>query len=181
MSELREGLLKELSDAQDAEQQLLKALPKMEKAAMAGELKSAFADHADETQGHLERIQEIFEMLGATAPKQTCQTMRGLIAETERRIQEHEGDAVLIAMAQKIEHYEIATYGTLRSWASLLEEDDVADALAEILDEEKAADERLTEVAESAVNIEAAEGEAGQEEDEEEETPAESRRSRHQE
>ena len=101
-----------------------------------------------------------------------CKAMLGLIAEAEQRIKDADGDAALIAMAQKIEHYEIASYGTVRSWASLLEEEDIADLLADTLDEEKGCDEQLTEIAESTANIEAAEDEGAEMEGEEEEENA---------
>ncbi len=168
MSELRESLIKELGDIYDAEQQLLKALPKMMEAAASGELKSACEDHMEETEEHIGRVKEVFEALDQPVKAKPCKAMQGLIAEAEEGIKSGEGDAALIAMAQKIEHYEIATYGTLRSWASLLEEDDVADLLSENLDQEKAFDERLTEIAESTANIEAAEGAEMEGEEEEE-------------
>ena len=168
MSELRDNLIKELGDILDAEQQLLKALPKLAEAATAEELKSACEEHLEQTEEQIGRIKEIFESLGVPAKTKTCKAMQGLIAEAEQGVKEEEGDAVLIALAQKVEHYEIATYGTLRSWASLLEEDDIADLLTENLDQEKEFDERLTEIAESTANIEAAEDEAADMEDEEE-------------
>lgn len=168
MSELRDSLIKELGDIYDAEQQLIKALPKMAQAASSPELKEAVEAHLRETEQQVERLKGIFETLGVPAKSKPCRAMQGLIAEAEQGIKEHDGDAALIALAQKIEHYEIATYGTLRSWASLLEEEDIADLLADTLDEEKSCDEQLTEIAESTANIEAAEGEGAEMEDEEE-------------
>lgn len=168
MSELRDSLIKELGDIYDAEQQLIKALPKMAQAASSPELKEAVEAHLRETEQQVERLKGIFETLGVPARSKPCRAMQGLIAEAEQGIKEHDGDAALIALAQKIEHYEIATYGTLRSWASLLEEEDIADLLADTLDEEKSCDEQLTEIAESTANIEAAEGEGAEMEDEEE-------------
>ena len=172
MSELRDSLIKELSDIYDAEQQLLKALPKMAQAAASPELKEAVEGHLRETEGQVERLKEIFEKLGQTPKGKPCKAMQGLIGEAEQGIKDGDGDAALIAMAQKVEHYEIATYGTLRSWASLLEEEEIADLLADSLDEEKGCDEQLTEIAESTANIEAAEDEAAEMEGDEEEESA---------
>ena len=176
MSELRETLIQELSDIYDAEQQLLKALPKAAEAAIAGELKAALEEHLEQTEEQIGRLKEIFEALDVPVKGKQCKGMQGLIAEAEQGIKDADGDAALIAIAQKIEHYEIASYGTLRSWASILEEDDVADLLSENLDEEKEFDERLTEIAESTANIEAAEDEAAEMEDEEDEEDEKSSR-----
>lgn len=178
MSELRDNLIKELGDILDAEQQLLKALPKMAEAAMAGELKAACEEHLEQTEEQIGRLKEIFESLEVPVKPKPCKAMQGLIAEADQGIKDGDGDAALIALAQKIEHYEIATYGTLRSWASILEEDDVADLLSENLDEEKEFDERLTEIAESTANIEAAEDEAAEMEDEEGEEEEDEKSSR---
>jgi ferritin-like metal-binding protein YciE len=172
MSELRDSLIKELGDIYDAEQQLLKALPKMVQAAASPELKEAVEAHLRETEQQVARLKEIFETLGQPVKSKPCKAMQGLIADAEQGIKDHDGDAALISIAQKIEHYEIASYGTLRSWASLLEEEEIADLLADSLDEEKGCDEQLTEIAESTANIEAAEDEAAAEEDEEEEESA---------
>src|SRR5688572_12695260 len=165
MSELREMFLDELSDIYDAETQLLKALPKMAEAAADNELKEGFRDHLTETETHLERLKQVFEMLGKPAKGQPCKAMQGLLAEGEELIKEDAGDAALICAAQKMEHYEIATYGTLCSWARLLEEEDAEELLLATLDEEKAVDQKLTELAEDTINIEAAEGEAEEEEE----------------
>ena len=163
-------MIKELGDIYDAEQQLIKALPKMAQAVDSPELKEAIESHLRETEEQVERLKEVFDKLGQPPKPKPCKAMQGLIAEAEQGIKDQDGDAAVIAMAQKIEHYEIATYGTLRSWASLLEEEDIADLLADTLDEEKSCDEQLTEIAESTANIEAAEDEAAEmEEDEEEE------------
>jgi len=172
MSELRDSLIKELGDIYDAEQQLVKALPKMAQAASSPELKEALEGHLRETEGQVERLKEVFETLGVPLKSKPCKAMLGLIAEAEQGIKDADGDAALIAMAQKIEHYEIASYGTVRSWASLLEEEDIADLLAGTLDEEKGCDEQLTEIAESTANIEAAEDEGAEMEGEEEEENA---------
>ncbi len=165
MSELRESLMSELADMNDAEQQLLKAMPELHEAAGSAELKSALESHREETENQADRLKHIFTELGQPPKEKKCQAMQGLIAEAEQRIAEDAGDAALICLLQKIEHYEIASYGTLRSWASVLEEDKVSDMLADTLDEEKAFDERLTEIADSTINIEAAEDEAAEREE----------------
>lgn len=158
MSTLRETLLHELADVYDAEKQITKALPKMAKAAEHDDLREAFEMHLEETEHQIERLDEVFESLGEKPKGTKCKAMQGLIAEGEDLIKEDQGDAALICAAQKIEHYEIATYGSLVSWARLLEEEEAADLLEEILDEEKATDEKLTETAESAINVEESEG-----------------------
>jgi len=166
MSELRETFIEELKDLYDAEKQLLKALPKMAKAAKHEELKAAFETHRDETETHVERLEEVFQMFDETAKGKKCKAMQGLIEEGQDLIDEEQGDAALICAAQKVEHYEIASYGSLRTWAEMLEQTEAADLLEETLEEEKATDEKLTEIAESAANPEEAEGEAMDEEEE---------------
>ena len=165
MSELREMFLDELADIYDAENQLLKALPKMAEAAADEELQAGFRDHLKETEAQIERLKQVFELLGKPAKGKSCKAMHGLIAEGDELIKEDAGDAALICAAQKIEHYEIAAYGTLCSWARLLEEEDAEELLVTTLDEEKAVDQKLTEIAEDTINIEAAEGEAEEEEE----------------
>jgi ferritin-like metal-binding protein YciE len=165
MSELREMFLEELADIFDAENQLLKALPKMVEAASDDELKDGFRAHLKETENHVNRLKQVFEMLGKPATGKSCKAMQGLIAEGDELIKEQAGDAALICAAQKMEHYEIAVYGTLCSWARLLEEEDAEELLNTTLDEEKAGDQQLTEIAEETINIEAAEGEAEREEE----------------
>ncbi|MCI0747221.1 MAG: ferritin-like domain-containing protein [Verrucomicrobia subdivision 3 bacterium] len=167
MRELRDLFLQELADIYDAEHQLLKALPRMAEAAVDAELKEAFSEHLKQTQTHVDRLKQVFEKLGHPAKGKPCKAMQGLIAEGEERIKEYAGDAALICAAQKVEHYEIASYGTVCSWARLLEEEDAEELLNITLDEEKAADQKLTDVAEETINIEAAEGEAEAEEEEE--------------
>ncbi|SRR6266550_1867403 len=157
MSDLRETFVNELKDVYDAEKQLLKALPKMAKAAQHEELKTAFESHLQETEEHVRRLEEVFSLMEQPVKGKKCKAMHGLIAEGEDLISEEEGDAALICAAQKVEHYEIASYGSLEAWARLLQQDDAANLLEETLAEEKAADEKLTEIAESAINIEEAE------------------------
>ena len=167
---LEELLQEELKDIYDAEKQLTKALPKLAKKATSPDLKSAFEEHLQQTEEHVERLEQVFEQLGLPARGKKCEGMKHLISEGEQVIRDAEDDdardAVMIASAQKVEHYEIATYGTLRTWASLLGKSEIASLLEETLEEEKETDQRLTSIAES-VNVEAAH------EGEEEEEPAE--------
>lgn len=163
MSNLRSTFLEELADIYDAEKQLVKALPKMAKAAKDEDLKAGFEKHLTETETHVERVEEVFQAFGEKARSKKCKAMKGLIEEGSDLISEHEGDAALICAAQKVEHYEIAAYGCLSSWAKLLGEEYAASLLEETLDEEKATDENLTQVAESAVNVEEEEHAHGRE------------------
>jgi ferritin-like metal-binding protein YciE len=154
--------VEELRDIYNAENQLIKALPKMAKAASSEELKSAFEEHFAQTRGHVERLEEIFEELGKPAKGKTCKAMKGLIEEGSEMMEEEGEDSVLdagiIAAAQKVEHYEIASYGTVRAWAEQLGKDNAVDLLQQTLDEESEANEKLTELAESAINVEAKAG-----------------------
>ena len=156
-------LQEELKDLYDAEKQLTKALPKMIKKATAEELRSAQDEHLAQTEQLVERLEQAFEQLGIPVRGRKCKGMQNLIAEGEEMIGEAEEDAtrdaVMIAAAQKVEHYEISGYGTARTWASRLGNEDVAALLEETLEEEKEADQRLTEIAESLVNPAAAEEE----------------------
>ena len=165
----------ELKDIYDAEKQITKALPKMIKRAGAEELKAAFEEHLQQTQQHIERLEQVFELLEMPARGKKCVGMQNLIKEGQEMMSEAEDedtlDALMIAAAQKIEHYEIAAYGTLRVWSNLMGHEDAASLLEETLDEEKETDSKLTEIAESFVNREAADTE-----DEEEEAPPSSRR-----
>jgi len=158
---LKKLYLEELRDVYNAELQLVKALPKMAKGASSDELKQAIEDHLSETKTHVERLEEIFSSLDEEAKGKTCKAMKGLIEEgseiLEEKGEESVLDAGIIAAAQKVEHYEIATYGTLRSWADLLGEDEASDLLQQTLDEEGEADKRLNEIAEGIVNLEALE------------------------
>jgi ferritin-like metal-binding protein YciE len=154
--------VEELRDLYNAENQLLKALPKMAKGASAPELKQAFEDHLEQTREHVERLDEIFEKLDKKPAGKTCKAMKGLIEEGSE-ILEEEGqesvlDAGIIAAAQKVEHYEIASYGTVRTFAQMLGEEDAAELLQQTLEEEDEADKRLTELAEEVVNVEAPAG-----------------------
>lgn len=162
-----------LKDVYNAEAQILKALPKMANAATAPQLQDAFLEHLDETKMQIERLEEVFAIFGAKAKGKKCMAMEGLIAEG-KEIMQQDGepatiDAALIAAAQKVEHYEIAAYGCLRTWAQLLDQQDAAQILQEILDEEKQTDERLTLLAEEVINEASAEEEGDETESEREE------------
>jgi ferritin-like metal-binding protein YciE len=143
-----------------AEKQLTNALPKLAKKAKNPELSDAFQSHLAETENHVTRLEQAFAELGETAKAKTCNGMKGIIEEANEMIGESYDDqtmdAVLIASAQRAEHYEISAYGTLVVWARTMEHDSVADLLQQNLDEEKAADEKLTDIAESGVNEQAA-------------------------
>jgi ferritin-like metal-binding protein YciE len=162
-------LEEELKDTYDAEKQLTKALPKLAKKATAEELKSAFEQHLRQTEQHIERLEQVFEALELPVKGKKCDGMRNLIKEGEDMISEAEDDAtrdaVMIAAAQKVEHYEIAAYGTMRTWANVLGQGEVARLLEETLNEEKETDQNLTQIAESFVNQ--ASAEEGDEEEEE--------------
>ncbi len=158
IASLKDLLVDELKDLYSAEQQLVKALPKMAKAATNEALKDGFNSHLEETRGHVERLEEAFAKLGVPAKPKTCKAMQGLVEEGAEAIDldapENLRDACLIGAAQRVEHYEIAAYGTARAFASTIGEEEVADLLQETLDEEAAADEKLTSIAQ-AVNREA--------------------------
>lgn len=161
LDSLRTLWVEEMRDLYNAENQLLKALPKMAKSASTPELKEAFETHLEETRTHVERLDEIFGKLGKKPTGKTCKAMKGLVEEGSEMMQ-HDGpdsvlDAGIIAAAQRVEHYEIAGYGAARTFASILGEDEAEDLLQETLDEEGAADEKLTEIAEGIVNEEAEE------------------------
>jgi len=156
---LRELYVNELRDLYNAENQLLKALPKMAKASSSDELKEAFEKHLEQTKGHVERLEEVFEELGEKTKGKTCQAMKGLIEEGSEVLKANGEDSVIdaaiIVAAQKVEHYEIAGYGSVRTFAQLLGQDKSADLLQETLDEESEANELLNKLAEDIVNPEA--------------------------
>jgi ferritin-like metal-binding protein YciE len=164
----------QLRDIYNAEKQLTKALPKMVKAASNRELRSALEEHLEVTKRQVERLEEVFRGLGRPATGKTCKGMAGLIEEGQEILEEDYDadvlDAGIIAAAQKVEHYEIATYGTLRTFAETKGDTKSARILQEILEEEKEADRRLTELAESTINMEA---ESAEDESEEEEFESE--------
>lgn len=160
MESLQELLVHDLRDLYSAENQLLKAMPKMAKKATNPELKKAFETHMRETEGQVQRLQKIFEKLGKKPTGKKCAAMEGLIEEGKEAMgedmDEETMDAALIAVAQKIEHYEIAGYGTTRTWAQQLGDEQTARVLQQTLDEEGKTDKLLTELAESTINVEAA-------------------------
>jgi ferritin-like metal-binding protein YciE len=163
---LSDTFISELRDIYDAEQQLIKALPKMSKAAENEELQEAFENHLEETREHVERLEEVFALFDEEASGKKCKGIQGLIQECEERIKEGYGDAALICSAQKVEHYEMASYGSLAAWASLLGKTDAADLLQATLAEETQTDEKLTDIAETSANVEEAEQEEDTEKDE---------------
>ncbi|MFN8067168.1 MAG: ferritin-like domain-containing protein [Vicinamibacterales bacterium] len=160
----------ELKDIYDAEKQITKALPKMMKKAGNEDLRAAFEEHLQQTEQQIERLEQVFELLEMPARGKKCLGMQNLIKEGQEMMAEAEDDdtrdALMIAAAQKVEHYEIAAYGTLRVWANLLGYSEAASIFEETLEEEKETDQRLTSIAESFVNQAAADTE-----DEEEEEP----------
>lgn len=178
MNSLYDLYVDELKDLYSAENQILKALPKMAKKASAPELKEAFNEHLEVTRKQVERLDQIFAELEVTPRGKKCKAMEGLVEEGKEVLQEDGEpaviDAALIACAQRIEHYEMAGYGCVRTFARLLEYTDAEKLLQETLDEEAEADEKLTQLADSVINVQAeeAEGEEGEEEEGEEEEMA---------
>jgi ferritin-like metal-binding protein YciE len=149
-----------LKDIYYAEKQIYKALPKLAKAAQSDKLRAAFEKHHDETEGHIERLEQIFELLDKPARGKKCDAIEGLLDEGTEIMEEYEGspalDAGLLAAAQAVEHYEISRYGTLKTWAGRLSMRDAVKLLDETLAEEKKTDETLTQIAVDSVNAEAA-------------------------
>ena len=159
LESLQDLLVHELKDLYSAENQLVKALPKMAKAAESEDLKAAFEEHLEVTKTQVERLETIFEELGVSPKGKKCKAMEGLIEEGSELISEDGEasvkDAALIAAAQKVEHYEIAGYGCARTFAQLLGMEKAAELLQETLDEEGETDKKLTELAETVINVEA--------------------------
>jgi len=158
---LRTHLVEELTDLRDAETQLTEALPKLAQSASSKELRAAFQKHLKETRTHLTRIDQALRALGEKPSSKTCEAMKGLLKEGQTHMKNAPAgalrDAVMITGAQKVEHYEMASYGTARTYAQVLGEQQVARLLAQTLKEEKAADRTLTDIAEKSVNEDAAE------------------------
>lgn len=169
---LHDAFIDELRDAYDAEKQLVKALPKMAKAASSDDLREAFETHLEETRGHVEKLEQVFASLDEKVRGKHCDGMAGIIDEgkavMEEDLTEAAMDACLIAAGQRAEHYEMAAYGTLAAWATAMGHDEAAELLNEILDEEKAADEKLSGLAEGGINQQAAEGAHGEDDGDEE-------------
>lgn len=161
-SEFHKFFVDELKDIYWAEKHLATALPKMRKAATSPELAAAFEKHTEETKGHIATLEKVFELIGEKAVAKKCDAMAGLLEEANSIIEDTDKgtmtrDAGLILAAQKVEHYEIGTYGTLRTFAACMGHTDVEKLLQQTLDNEKATDEALTKVAESSINDAAAE------------------------
>ncbi len=160
MKTLHDLFIEQLKDMHSAEKQLVAALPKMAKKASNPELKQAFEQHAEMTKSQIERLMQIFQMMGATQGRKKCKGMEGLLMEGEE-IMTEEGmapavkDAGLIAAAQKVEHYEIASYGTLRTFAQMMGHKEAGQVIQTILDEEGRTDKLLTQIAEKSVNMQA--------------------------
>ena len=160
MNSLRETFLEELADLYDAEKQLVKALPKMAQASTTEELEDAFNDHLKQTERHVKRLEKVFQMIGKKPEAEKCEAMEGIVKEAETIINETKQesmtrDAALIIAAQKVEHYEIATYGGLVQLALTMELHRAADILDKTLMEEEDTDRLLTEIAENYINIQA--------------------------
>lgn len=160
MNNLQDLFLHHLKDIYFAEKQIVKALPKMSKKSDSAKLQKAFDDHLEETKGHIERLEKVFEIFGEKAKGETCPAIEGIIKEGEEGIKDSKDadvrDAAMIADAQAVEHYEITRYGTLVAWAKQLGKPDAAKLLQETLDEEYHADELLSKLAEGQLNKEAA-------------------------
>jgi len=158
--DLNDLFLDTLKDVYYAEKQILRALPKMAKAAHSDKLRAAFEKHHGETEGHVERLERIFELIDKPARGKTCDAIQGILDEGREIMDEYKGtealDAGMVAAAQAVEHYEIARYGTLKQWAQQLGIMDAVRLLDQTLQEEKKTDEALTSLAEASVNLEAA-------------------------
>jgi ferritin-like metal-binding protein YciE len=169
---LHDAFIEELRDVYNAEQQITKALPKMIKAASSPELQKAFTKHLEETKAQIGRLEEVFEAVEEKVRGKKCEGMAGIIEEGKSAMSEdfddETMDAALIASAQRVEHYEMAAYGTLVAWAEAMGHDDAAELLQTTLDEEKATDEKLSAIAESGINQTAAQKAHPEEEQEEE-------------
>jgi len=159
LSSLQDLMVDQLKDLYNAESQLIKALPKMAKAATNPKLKQAFTTHLEQTKGHVERLDKVFESLGQSAKGKTCKAMKGLIEEGKEMMEEDAEpevmDAGLIAAAQRIEHYEMAGYGCVRTYADMLGNKQAAKLLQQTLDEEGKTDKLLTDLAVKVINLEA--------------------------
>jgi ferritin-like metal-binding protein YciE len=159
LTSLHDLLVHELHDLYDAEHRILKALPKMEKKATHEELAEGFALHFKQTEGHVKRLEKAFKLLGEKPKKETCDAMKGLVEEGSKALTEpmedDVRDAAIIAAAQRVEHYEMAGYGSARSFAALMGHDEVADLLQATLEEEAETDKKLSEIAERVVNRDA--------------------------
>lgn len=181
ISNLTELFLHELKDVYDAEHQLVEALPKLEQAASSPKLAEAFRRHLEQTREHVSRLEEVFAACGAEPERKACRGMKGLLDEGERLLKEDlepaVQDAGLIGAAQRVEHYEIAAYGTLKVWAATAGLEEVMENLEATLEEEKTADDKLTEIAQMGVNRRAGARSSGRSYEEDEEPPSSKSRS----
>lgn len=159
METLKDLLIEELQDIYDAEHQIIDALPKMKQAAKSSQLQQAFDQHLAQTREHVSRLEQVFQHIGAPARRKPCKAMQGIIKEGEDMIRQNADpdvkDAGLIAAAQRVEHYEIAAYGTAMAYAKQLGQDQIINTLSQTLNEEKQTDEKLSQLAESTINIRA--------------------------
>ena len=187
METLQELLVHELQDLYNAENQIIKALPRMAKRTTSTELREAFEEHLSQTEMQAQRLERALALLDAPVRGRNCDGMQGILEEGQKLMEEDSSDDVLnaglIAAAQKVEHYEIASYGSVKAWAELLGQEEITALLEETLEEEEATDKKLSELAESMINVEAAMGDSGEEvangsEDEEEEEATSSTSSR---
>ena len=169
LKSLDDLLVHELQDMYDAEKQIMKALPKMARAATHPKLRAAFEEHLEQTEGQIERLEQVFKLLGLPAKGKKCDGMAGLIEEGKKMMEQDAEpsvkDAALIAAAQKVEHYEIASYGCVCTYAEMLGYEQVHDLLGQNLEEEETTDEKLTILAESVINVEAEEADDTEEEE----------------
>lgn len=175
LKSMRDLLLMELKDLYSAETQIEKALPKAIEEVESEELQQALSDHLEETHGHVRRLEQIGKILGENMKGEHCPAMEGLLKEVKERIEEADGkvlDAAVISASQRVEHYEIAAYGSARTFAELEGEDEVEELLSQTLEEEKMADEKLNEIALSSVNADAEGASDSEEEDDEEAEPS---------
>ncbi|HEY1787431.1 MAG TPA: DUF892 family protein [Verrucomicrobiae bacterium] len=154
MSTLREAFIETLKDTYDAEHQIIEALPKVIENIESDELKEALESHLEETKQHVKRLEQVFGFMDESPKRKKCNGMAGLITEGEEVMEEEEGEAAMILALQKVEHYEIAAYGALVSWAKFLDEEKAATVLQETLTEEKDADQKLNDIALDIVNLE---------------------------
>lgn len=170
---LHDAFVDELRDAYDAEKQLVKALPKLAKAANSGALRTAFLNHLSETEGHVEKLEQVFAAIGEKVRGKHCDGIAGIIEEgkaiMEEELDDATMDACLIAAGQRSEHYEMAAYGTLVAWAKAMGHSDAADLLDDILEEEKAADEKLSGLGEGGINHRAAASVTGNDQEKDDE------------
>ena len=182
MKTLKDLFLDELADMYDAEKRIVKALPKMAKAATCEDLKAAILAHLKETEGHVTKLEQVFQAFDEKARGKTCEATVGLLKEGDEIAADFKGspaiNAALVSAAQKVEHYEMASYGCLHEWAGLLDNEEAADLLQQILEEEKAANESLTELARASCNQQALdESDENETEDAADKPTANSRRS----